>query len=269
MDSMLKQTRDLVFENAQISYCVMGNKEKETIVMLHPAFADHQIFELQTDYLQDGYQIILIDMPGHGESQIKGSKVTLGDMPEILNQILNENDIVACHLLGVSMGSIVAQAFAERYPDRVKSVIIVGGYSIHKANEPILKAQRREGFKWIMYILYSMKKFRSYVTSVSCHSDLGRDMFSRGIQHFRRRSFTAMAGMNAFFTNKNTPMTYPLLIIIGEHDLKLVQDAAFELHALEKHSQLVLLTGAGHCANVDAPNEFNNVVENFLSEHSA
>ncbi len=269
MISGMKRTRNLVYRNTQISYHIMINEGKETILMLHPAFADHRIFKHQTDYFKKNYQIIVLDMPGHGESQITGTPVILRDMPEILNQLLYENAIDSCHLIGVSMGSLVAQAFAEHYPERVKSIIIVGGYSIHKANERILKAQKSEGLKWIMYILFSMKKFRSYVTSVSCHSDLGRDMFSRGIQHFRRRSFTAMAGMNAFFTNKNTPMTYPLLIIIGEHDLKLVQDAAFELHALEKHSQLVLLTGAGHCANVDAPNEFNNVVENFLSEHSA
>ncbi|MBD0381311.1 alpha/beta fold hydrolase [Paenibacillus sedimenti] len=263
MNSVMNKTRKLVFKKAQISYYVIENKGKETILMLHPGFADHNIFELQIDHFKDNYQVILIDMPGHGESQIMGSKVTIKDMPEILNQVLFENDIISCHLLGVSLGSLVAQAFADRYPDRVKSVTIVGGYSIHKANERILKAQRTEGLKWILYILFSMKKFRRYVTSVSCHTDVARDMFTRGIQRFSRRSFSAMAGMNTFFTTKDTPMTYPLLIIFGEHDLKLVHEAAMELHQLEKHSQLVLLPGAGHCANADMPNEFNVVVENF------
>lgn len=254
-----------LFKKGKISYYVSGDSRKETILMLHPAFADHEIFEAQTNYFKDHFQIITVDLPGHGASQNKGSDVTLREMPDILNQILYENDITACHLIGVSLGSLTAQAFADRYPDRVKSVIIVGGYSIHKANERVLKAQRREGLKWILYILFSMKKFRSYITSVSCHTDLGRDMFTRGIQRFGRRSFSAMGGIKTFFVNKNTPMPYPLLIIVGEHDLKLIRDAAIELHELEKDSQLVLLPRAGHCANVDASHEFNSIVENFLS----
>jgi 3-oxoadipate enol-lactonase len=265
MDSPIKKTRKIVYKNTQISYNILGNKGTETMIMLHPAFADHRIFEPQTDYFMGGYQLILIDMPGHGKSQIIGSKITLKDMPEILNQILIENDISTCHLIGVSMGSLVAQAFAERYPDRVKSVIIVGGYSIHKANARILKAQKSEGLKWFIYILFSMKKFRSYVISVSCHTDQGRDLFARGAESFRRRSFIAMEGMKTFFTNKDTPMSYPLLIIVGEYDLKLIQESAIEWNKLDKHSQLVFIPSAGHCANADDPNEFNRVVEKFLA----
>jgi 3-oxoadipate enol-lactonase len=252
-------------DNTQISCFIMKNEGKETILMLHPAFADHTIFKTQIAYFKNDYQLILVDLPGHGNCNNIESKVTIKDTPEILNQILFDNNIEACHLVGVSLGSLVAQAFADRYPDRVKSVIIVGGYSIHKANKRVLKGQRKEGLKWILYILFSMKKFKDYVISVSCRTDLGRDMFAQGIQHFRRRSFSLMAGMNTFFINKDTPMPYALLIVVGEHDRKLVQEAAVELHELEKKSQLVLLPGAGHCANVDAPNEFNRVVGNFLS----
>ncbi|MRN52937.1 alpha/beta fold hydrolase [Paenibacillus sp. LC-T2] len=193
------------------------------------------------------------------------SSPSIRAIPEVLNQILLDNNIEACHLLGVSMGSLVAQAFADRYPDRIKSVIIVGGYSIHKSNEQILKGQKKEGLKWLLYILFSMKKFRNYVTTVSCHTDSGHNLFARGVQHFSRRSFSAMAGMNSFFIKKETPMPYPLLIIVGVYDQQLILEASVELHTLEEQSQRVVIPGAGHCANVDAPSEFNHAVENFLS----
>lgn len=265
MENDVKKTRKLVFRNANIYYYVMGNRRKGTILMLHPAFADHTIFESQLDYFKDSYQVILIDMPGHGESQMNGSNVTLAQMPEIIDQLMSENDIADGHLLGVSLGSLVAQAFAVRYPHRVKSLIIVGGYSIRKVNEQVLKAQKREGLKWILYLLFSMEKFRSYVSSVSCHTDLGREKFARGMQYFKRRSFSAMAGMKSFFINQDNSMQNPLLIIVGEYDRKLAHDAAIELHEMEKHSRLVQLPEAGHCANADAPRTFNLVVDSFLA----
>lgn len=263
MDSLTK--RKISFKSSPITYTLIENPEKETIVMLHPAFADQQLFQAQIEFFKDDYQIVLIDMPGHGENQLHGAKVILAEMPEILSQILFENNITSCHLLGVSLGSLVAQAFADRYPAQVKSVIIVGGYSIHKANERILKAQKKEGLKWGLYLLFSMKKFRKYVVSVSCHTEHGRHVFDRAIQKFSRRSFAAMSGMNSFFINKNNPVPYPLMIIVGEHDLELAKGAAIELHQLESHSQYAYLQKAGHCANVDSPHEFNEVMKAFLS----
>lgn len=265
MDNVEKQTRTLTFNNELFTYFIMQNEGKETILMLHPAFADHTIFQKQVDYFKHSYQIILVDLPGHGSCYSHSSKITIKEIPDVINQILFDNSIDACHLLGVSMGSLVAQAFADRYPERVKSVCIVGGYSIHKANERIMKAQRREGLKWMLYFLFSMKKFRAYITTVSCHTDSGRALIAQATQHFRRKSFSAMSGMNTFFIKKDTPMPYPLLIVLGEHELKIILEGANELHALEKQSQLMVLPGAGHCANVDTPDAFNHALEHFLS----
>ena len=245
---MLKQ---LVFRNARIAYYMEENKDKETILMLHPAFADHQMFEAQVDDLKQQYQLIAFDMPGHGASQVSGSKVTLRDMSEIINHLMSEHQIPVLHLLGVSMGSIVAQAFADRYPDRVQSVTIVGGYSTHKANEKVMKAQQKEGLRWLWNILFSMNKFREHVISSSCYSNRCCEVFRRGIQSFNRKSFSAMAGMNSFFIKKDTPAPYPLLIITGKHDLHTIQEAAQTWHQVETHSRFVSLPDAGHCANLD------------------
>jgi hypothetical protein len=54
----------------------------------------------------------------------------------------------------------------------------------------------------MMYILFSMKKFRNYAAAVSCHTEQGRIMFNRRMQYFSRRSFRAMAGMNTFFNKR-------------------------------------------------------------------
>lgn len=261
-----RDTRKLNFKDTEYSYLWFPAEGKETMVLLHPAFADHTIFEQQIAHLKMSYQLIVLDLPGHGRHSLPSSKITMQDVPELLHQILSAHHIRDGHLMGVSMGSLVAQAFADRYPDKVKSVIIVGGYSIHKANGDILKGQRREGLKWLLYMLQPMRKFREYVTDVSCYTAECRALFAQGSQHFNRRSFRAMAGMNTFFVNKDTPVPYPLLIVVGEHDLPLILSASQELHQLEMHSKLVLLQGAGHCANADTPYEFNKAVELFLSE---
>ncbi len=48
----------------------------------------------------------------------------------------------------------------------------------------------------------------------------------------------------------------PLLIVVGEHDLALVYDASQRWHQRVSESELVMLPGAGHCANLDEPTAF-------------
>ncbi|MNG16488.1 hypothetical protein D3C84_1004080 [compost metagenome] len=73
-----------------------------------------------------------------------------------------------------------------------------------------------------------------------------------------------MSGMNRLFVPRDTPVTYPLHIMYGEHDLPIARNAAISLHELEPESTLTMLQGAGHCANLDEPLSFNNAAENFI-----
>ncbi|MDQ0058664.1 alpha/beta fold hydrolase [Paenibacillus harenae] len=262
------RSRILNYNQARIAYYMSDehNTDKDTLLLLHAAFADHELFEPQWQAFAADYHLIAIDMPGHGISSTQGSDVTLKDMPEIINLLLTQLRIdKPIHILGVSLGSLVAQAYADRHPERVRSVIAVGGYSIHKANEQVLKAQRKEGLRWVLYVLLSMNRFRAYVTKVSCFSEQGRELFRRGMDKFDRRSFAAMAGMNALFVKRDNPMPYPLLLLSGTHDRQLAKEAAARWHSCEPKSNLILLPNAGHCANVDAPDEFNVLLAQFLS----
>ncbi|TLS52469.1 alpha/beta hydrolase [Paenibacillus antri] len=266
MSDIFKQTKAIVFNNHPFHYHLYENEGKETILMLHAAFADHHLFERQIAYFQHKYQLVLIDHPGHGFHNRDVVQITMGDLPEVMHRILSENGIEACHLIGVSLGSLAAQAFADRYPELVRSVTVVGGYSVHKANERALKAQNKLRLKWIVTSLFSISKFRSDIVSKTCRTEEGRELVARGARHFGRASFRAMAGVGTFFIKKTSPVPYPLLIVVGEHDLPYVADSCEEWHRLEPKSRLVSLQGAGHCANADAPEAFNAVVEEFISE---
>ncbi|MGG4143409.1 alpha/beta hydrolase [Paenibacillus algorifonticola] len=264
MNELLVTARHLSYRKSSIAYQFLPNPGKQTLLFLHPAFADHQVFCAQTSYFKRGYQVITLDMPGHGRSQVHGTKVTLKDMPHIVAAVLDKHNIAACHVVGVSLGSLAAQAFAERFNERVLSVTIVGGYSIHRENVEIWKEQKREGLRWLFYFLFSMGRFRRYVTTISCASSYGRDVFARGAKLFNRRSFVAMSGLGDFFTKKDTPVPYQMLLVYGDQDWKVLVDHAHSWHKAETLSQLVLLPGAGHCAQLDAPEPFNRILECFI-----
>lgn len=255
------------YQGIEISYRVEGNPAGETILMLHPAFADQYIFNPQIDAFASNYYLIAVDMIGHGESDRGNGRINMKDMPLIINQILDKEGRKQVHLLGVSLGSLVVQAFADVFSYRVKTVTVVGGYSIHKDNEGILKAQRKEMGKWLFYLLFSLKGFKQHIVDSSSYTDVCRHYFQQALKGFKRRQLMSMNGMNVLMTGKEEPVTYPLLIVCGEHDLELARDFGKHWETIEPTSQYLEIKEAGHCANMDNPRVFNALFEDFIKSH--
>ncbi|MFS0723052.1 alpha/beta fold hydrolase [Paenibacillus sp. 1P07SE] len=264
MENPNPHARELTYRGARIAYSVQGPVAGEALVMIHAAFADRQLFEDQCSYFSKACRVLTLDLPGHGRTIVKGTRVVMGDMPDILAALLDQEGIAACHLLGVSMGSLVAQAFADRYPSRVRSLTIVGGYSIHKANDNVLKAQRKETLSWFVTGLIAFERFKRRIVKQCCTTQRGQQLLTRSSASFTRRSFLAMDGMQRFFVPKDDPAPYPLLLVYGSEDLPVIREAMQALHQAEPDCQLMELAGAGHCANADDPAAFNRTLAAFI-----
>lgn len=256
------------YKSSSIYYETYGNQKGETIVMLHPAFANLTIFKEQLAFFSEDYFIVAIDMIGHGKSTTGGGKVNMKDMPLIINNILDVEKRGQVHLLGVSLGSLLVQSIADIFLHRVKSVTVVGGYSIHRDNESILKAQQKEMSKWLFYLLFSLKRFKSHIVEASCYSDASKKVFCKALESFKRRQLMAMNGMNVLMTKKAEPLEYPLLIACGQHDLDLAKDFGKMWETGEPLGQYVEIPDAGHCANIDNPLVFNQVYSRFITAHT-
>ena len=267
MQATIENNHTFNYQGASIAYSIHGRSEGEPLLLLHPAFADQQMFQDQAAHFAKTRRVIAIDMPGHGQTQVQGSRVAMKDMPTIIEALLNQHHIAACHLVGVSMGSLVAQAFAYHHPARVRSLCVVGGYSIHKENKQVMQAQKKEMTRWMLRMVFGFQRFKAQVARQSCSTPHAQELFARGIASFRRRSFLAMEGMQQFFIPDAQHLPYPLLLVYGLEDLPVIQEAMQALHRAEPASQLVKLAGAGHCANADSPQAFNRELERFMSEH--
>jgi pimeloyl-ACP methyl ester carboxylesterase len=189
----------------------------------------------------------------------------LDETVEHVRAILDRYEIQSCHLLGVSLGSLVIQGFARAYPGRAASVAVVGGYSIHKNNRELLKTQNREILMWMFKLLFNMDSFREYVARKSSYLPAGYERMLESSQAFRRGSMKYLQGMRNLFVEQKKPVPYPLLIVYGDHDLPLVLKHGKAWAATEPNASLCILENAGHCANFEQPEAFNAVYREFLA----
>jgi pimeloyl-ACP methyl ester carboxylesterase len=248
-----------------IHYFVSGQTGKPLIIFLHPAFADHRAFDYQLDSFAPHYHVITLDLLGHGLSRYSGGQDKLDASADHIRTIMDNEGCQRAHLVGVSLGSLLAQYVALLHPERVASLTVMGGYNINADNRAINKAQRGEMLKWLLQALFSMNSLRRHVAAVSVLKSSEQARFYEMAQGFHFRSFQAMQGMGHVLQRRDVPRTYPLLLACGDHDLPLAQNAARTWHTADAGSELSIITNAGHCANMDQPAAFNAALAEFLA----
>lgn len=256
-------------EGYEIHYNVSGKENTGLIIFLHPAFSDHRAFNPQIDFFAKEYKVITIDLIGHGLSKANKSKDKIDASSEHIFEIIELEGSNKAHIVGSSMGSLIAQYFALHYPDKVKSLTVLGGYDINKENKEVIKAQRSSNINLVLLALFSMQAFRKKVARLTCSSEKGQALFYDSTSRYTRKSFMSMQGLQHVIKNRTaSKVDYPTLLLTGEYDIELAIKMAKDWHAHLENSQYKVIQNAGHCANLDQPLDFNTLLKEFISSNT-
>ena len=106
-------------------YQVFGQPKNNTLVFIHGVGLDLNLWQHQVVGLQDQYQIITYDMLGHGLSPNADSNISLKNLAQQLYNLLEYKQLKRVHLIGFSLGGLVARVFATQYHHRLQSLIIM------------------------------------------------------------------------------------------------------------------------------------------------
>ena len=112
------------------TYYLFNNKnQKIPIVFIHGVGLSNEIWQPQMDFFKD-YTTLSYDILGHGKSSLNIEKLSFNDFSDQIIELIDELKIDQIHLIGFSIGSLIARNFAIRFGERLKSLTLLG--SIYK-----------------------------------------------------------------------------------------------------------------------------------------
>ena len=112
------------YQHSRLAAETHGSDSAPAVVLLHPVCASREIWRLQVPVWSKSFRLILIDLPGHGLSKALGGAPQLLDFVHALRATLDADGVDKIALVGVSLGAMVAQAFALTYPERTKALVL-------------------------------------------------------------------------------------------------------------------------------------------------
>ena len=110
-----------------VSVLIGGKEQGATIVFWPSLLLDASMWSHQFEHYARDYRIALINPPGIGNSEPLRRPITVEESAECMAEILDGLKIEKCILIGSSWGSLVAEVFAARHPERLMAAVITNG----------------------------------------------------------------------------------------------------------------------------------------------
>jgi len=241
------------------------------VLWIHGFPLGRWLWDPQVEALADIARSIAVDLRGFGGSSAPEGPYTMDVYAADLRGLLDALGIDRVVLAGLSMGGYVAFAFYAAYPERVRGLILAD--TRHQADTPEARANR--------YAL--IERIRAEGTPAAVEAFLPR-LFGVTTQQerpelvetLRRKMQTNPAAglIGALQAMAERPdrtellpaIRVPTLVIVGEEDTAIPPDVARQMAEGIPDARLVVIPRAGHLANVEAPEAFNEAVRGFLRE---
>ena len=118
-------------KDSQNTFYVLDKKNDIPIVFIHGVGLNHKIWEPQINVFENTF--LAYDILGHGKTPLDKENLSFDDFSNQLINLIDELNIRRIHLVGFSIGSLIARNFASKYSDRLESLILL--CSIYKRTE--------------------------------------------------------------------------------------------------------------------------------------
>jgi len=251
----------------ELNYTVEGSGP--WVVMSHSLACDSSMWDEQAALLRRNYKVLRFDTRGHGKSDAPPGEYTLDMLAYDVHGLLQGLGVERCHWIGLSMGGMIGQTFALKFPGTFASLILADTTSrygpealpvwqgriktaLEKGMEPLVEATLQ---RWLT------EPFRK------THPEV----VARVSAMIRATPVTGYAGCCAAIprinlTERLKEIRCPALVIVGEQDAGTPVELAREIHAALPGSELAIIPSASHLSNLEQPAAFNRAMTAFLNK---
>jgi 3-oxoadipate enol-lactonase len=258
----------------ELHYTVEGRVEtgRPWLVMSHSLACDSHMWDPQMPLLTERFRVLRFDTRGHGQSDAPKGAYTLEQLADDAKGLLDGLGIRSAHWAGLSMGGMIGQTFALKYPGVLTSLVLADTSSRIPAEAAPLWADRiRTAESQGMEPLVQPTLERWFTAAYRESQAAG---LKRVADMIRATPVPGYVGCchaipKLDLTARLKEIRVPALVIVGEQDAGTPPAMAHAIRENLPGAELVIIPSASHLSNMEQPALFDQALKKFYDRIGA
>ncbi|MDX1707183.1 MAG: alpha/beta hydrolase [Desulfobacterales bacterium] len=225
----------------------------------------------QVPALSRKFQLLVFDNRGIARSSDPGGPFSIRDMAADTIALMDAVGIKKAHVLGYSMGGMVAQEMAVNYPQKIAGLILVAtdcGISLRIRAQPevtrlfseMIRLGTEEAKLAAARCLFANQTFENNPQVIQHYADVSQRF--PATQKMLAKQWAAVTQHDA--CDRLQGISSPTLAITGSEDVLIPPQNAAVLAERIPHAQMISIDGGGHLFLIEQPRQFNQAIIKFL-----
>ncbi len=259
-------------DDLEMYYEIHGEENEIPLVLIHGLGLDVLGWVFQIPELSKKYRVIAFDNRDVGRTSKTDTSYTIDTFAEDTYHLLSKLGVEKAHFLGFSMGGLIAQTFALKHPEMVRSLILCDtaprgprGLSWLTVWKELVKTISRESFIKNLYVWV-------FTPETLENEDFVKTALENRLNHpypqppeAYIRQCEAIEKLDV--TERLKEINTPTLVLVGDRDFLTPVRYSEYLASLIPNAEMKVLRGCGHVSLFEKPEEFNKTVLEFLEKH--
>jgi len=247
-------------------YKFSKHSKNDPIIFIHGIGLTHKIWDDQIDYFKN-YNTVVYDLIGHGKTPFNKTQIKMEYLSKQLLKLVDGLNINKFHLVGFSIGALIARNFAALHNERLSSLTIFG--SVYK---------RSENEKRQIINRFESMKLNKKISKVRAVQRWFTEEFLKKNPEVYKKIYSMLENTNQetwlkiyklFVDHEDDDMkikkiTSRTLIITGENDIGSTPKMSKEINKLIPGSVCKIIKNGRHLSNIECAENFNVTVKKFI-----
>ena len=250
-------------KDSQNTFYILDKKNDVPIVFIHGVGLNHKIWEPQINVFENTF--LAYDILGHGKTPLDKENLSFDDFSNQLINLIDELNIRRIHLVGFSIGSLIARNFASKYSDRLESLILLCSIFRRTEKQQQIVKDRFELAKKSKSL--SKQALKRWFTDE--YLEKNPNTYNKISSMLEKNSMENFLKIYELFVNHKDDEQFEkiktkTLIMTGEGDIGSTPEMSINLSKVINNSNVKIISKGKHLCSIECADDVNMAIKKHI-----
>ena len=250
-------------KDSQNTFYILDKKTDVPIVFIHGVGLNHKIWEPQINVFKNTF--LAYDILGHGKTPLNKEHLSFDDFSNQLINLIDELNIRRIHLVGFSIGSLIARNFASKYSDRLESLILLCSIFRRTEKQQQIVKDRFELAKKSKSL--SKQALKRWFTDE--YLEKNPNTYNKISSILEQNSMENFLKIYELFVNHKDDEQFEkiktkTLIMTGEGDIGSTPEMSINLSKVINNSNVKIISKGKHLCSIECADDVNMAIKKHI-----